>query len=569
MKATSKHSPIPALANAALTDISGRLQKVGQDLNLSEFIKEAGLDMLERLLSVCNQMPTVAAAIDEFHGLDTISAAIKTAGQRVRAAQSTSVLNEPRPTKPAIKTGSVLEPPALLQHPIKTGELKIITYDFTESTKLPEGATEEDAEKLKNDLVLIKDKRDPQKQTIPVQLQTDKTFFNPDSTGLYEILTRAGEFEKCLVITNPQGPGRRRQFSVVVRVTDPRNWRNIATRSLWAVHKYSEQEYTEWFDGLADGKSLSKGKRCYVLVSPLGDGSVPFRVKQDLGTQTGEDVYEISFDTYCPGPYDFPMNGSNYGEPKNIGGNGYNSWADGNDCCEQRLHIDGKGGTSFRNYHGDVYVPTSFKVLPVSPEETDEDDEYGMSNGQSKTSPILPGNISDVELNLLGKTAEFSIYNNGTDIQINGGKQLSQLDGLITLVRDHGFAEDVARGIIKRSARLKKFACRVIYPEYIKQAADPYLAGQGPSAPSFPPTPYAGESFMGNNVQTQSPMEQDVPIPGMQPPAGNRAIYDPTQNMTAHEKNTLQSAVDMGQKEIPPASVEAWAHLDRAPISIA
>jgi len=288
--------------------------------------------VLERLVRVCHQVPKVAAAIDDYHGLEVISEAIKAAGERQRAAESNSVLNEPRAPRPPVTIGSVLELPPELQDPIKSGELKIVTYDFTEQTKLPHGYTEEDTEKLQNDLVLITDKRDSQKTAIPYDVKTEKAFVNPTDTGIYEVLTRAGKFERCLVLVKPQGPRVRETLVTVIRLSEPRNWRNIGSRSLWVVNQETtlqdSTKWDKWWDQLPEG-SLSVGKRRYVIVGPRGDCTLPFRVRKDLATEFGSDVYEVDFDSYCPGPYDFPLQGPDYG-PR-----GHNDM-DWGDCCDTR-----------------------------------------------------------------------------------------------------------------------------------------------------------------------------------------------------------------------------------------
>ncbi len=448
--------------------------------------------------------------------------------------------------------------PLELQHPIKTGELKIITQDFTEQTSPPTGMTEEDQEKLLRDHILITDKRDSQKTTIPYDVQTEKAFFNPTATGLYEILTRAGNFERCLVLLRPQGPRVRADFATVIRLGEPRNWRNIGARSLWAVNASdaeSKEDFAAWFKTLPETQDLAVGKsRRYIVIGPNGDATLPFRVDKSLGDQNDSDVYEVSFDTYCPGPYSLPAAYPSYGKEPYSDVFGYDAE------YGQRIHLNGKDGQQLFNNRGDVYVPKGFRVLAVEPDETDKDikdgdntDSYPMPcpAGQSDNPPIMPGDITDVELNILGKTAAFKVWSDGSQVEINNGPRLTPLDGLITLVRDHGFTEPVARGILKRAAQQRKFTCRVIYPEYIKEAGgNPNLTGQGPVSPVFPPVPYGGNSIMGSSVQTQLPLEQEVPVPGMQPEIGNRALYDPTQNLSGPEKNTLNQAVDQGQKEI-------------------
>jgi hypothetical protein len=80
----------------------------------------------------------------------------------------------------------------------------------------PEGLTEEDQEKLLKEKVLIRDQRDDKDVSVPYNVQAEKKLFNPTETGLYHVLVKPGDFEKCLVIVNPHGPHGRKQFCTVV-----------------------------------------------------------------------------------------------------------------------------------------------------------------------------------------------------------------------------------------------------------------------------------------------------------------------------------------------------------------
>ena len=277
----------------------------------------------------------------------------------------------PAPSPRPIFSGSILDVPLELQHPIKTGELKIITQDFTEQTSPPTGMTEEDQEKLLRDHVLITDKRDSQKTTIPYDVQTEKAFFNPTATGLYEILTRAGNFERCLVLLRPQGPRVRADFATVIRLGEPRNWRNSAPAacgpSMLAMPKARKI--------LPPGSRRCLRPRTWpsaraAATSSSGPTATP-RCRsgstKSLGDQNGSDVYEVSFDTYCPGPYSLPAAYPSYDKKPYSDVFGYDAE------YGQRIHLNGKDGQQLFNNRGDVYVPKGFRVLAVEPDETDKD----------------------------------------------------------------------------------------------------------------------------------------------------------------------------------------------------
>ena len=135
-------------------------------LDLKKFLKEARLTTLDMLVKACQYAPQMAAAIDEFHGLDIIKEAIEIARVRESQPKIASVLSE-APKKPEAES-----------------TLKVITYDTTVQTGLPAGYSEEDQEKLLRDGVLIKDERGNDAVSVPYNIQVEKKLFNPTESGL-------------------------------------------------------------------------------------------------------------------------------------------------------------------------------------------------------------------------------------------------------------------------------------------------------------------------------------------------------------------------------------------------
>lgn len=507
------------------------LEKLGQDLNLADFLKQASLDVLERVVNICREMPVVASMLDECHGLHVVAEAIKTANARYVA--SNSVLADA--ASPEVRYGSVLDPDPQLLHPIKTGELKVISPSFTEDTTLPSDLSQDDREKLRVDAILIKDQRDSHRTTVPYAVQTKKVFFNPAETGIYDVLTDAHEFERCLVVRNPRGDVSGASFVTVVRLSEPRNWRNVSARSVWAVHKYDE-DWQDWFDKLPDGSKPKQNRRNrYMLIGPNREATLPFKVTDKSGDYAGSSVYQAEFDDWCDyPPEDVPTlrtveRGSRFGDV--------------------RIHIDAVDGTALRGSRGDVYVPKSFKLLSLKPEAAADDDEYGCcASGGSETPPIRLGELLDVELELLRKTAAFEARSDGYRVIINGGDRLTPQDSLLELVVKHGFTEPVARGIIKKAQESRKFECRVIYPDYIKQAD--LLSPAMTSVPAPPEPQMTSLPAMGRNLPTQLPSETLTGIPSMRPQNTGVGTYDPMQALTPDERYMLGKAVQTGQKEI-------------------
>ncbi len=540
---------LPAFAAAAMPDLAQGLTKMAADLeaqskalDLPTFLKQASLPALDHFVKTCQQLPLVAAAMQQHHGFECVSEAIKLA----KARGCCSALDM-KPVKPVVKktTGSVLDkPPAI--NPIKTGALKVITFDATQQTDLPEEINEADQEKLLRDTVLIVDKRDPQETSIVYNTQVETRLFNPGDSGLYEVLVKPGEFERCFIAYQPHGPNGRKDYCTVIRVGDEANWINTHPTRVWACSRIEGKDYDDWYEGLTEAKSLSTGKTRYILVGPKGNSTLPFKVTESLGEETGTPVYEVDFDTYCD--YDnrnsilAPTTHDSYGWDDGS----YSKYSDG-----QRIHLNGKQGTKLRSSLGDVYVPEGYKLLTVKPDKGDKKppSDSGCCSempdyGQSETPPIRLGNLVDAELAIMTKTAGLTIYNDGTSCEINR-QRMTPLAGLIHLVRDHGTTEKAARFLLKEAQRRQKITCRIKY-------ADPYMTNQGPDAPAYYDTPMNGDNFMGFQGQTQAPRQEDINIPSMSASKTDRNIYnpnpmyDPQRGDQAH----LNQSAQTGQKDV-------------------
>jgi hypothetical protein len=140
---------LPKLAATALTDVTAELIAHRQELNLPRFCKEAAsLDQLQWLVGTLQRFPKIAQAVITHHGgVDFLTEAVAAASSRIKVASS--VLGPPQMQQDVLRLvgGSVLDAPVPV-HPIKSGALKIVTYDATQQTAKPADLDEEDAEKL-------------------------------------------------------------------------------------------------------------------------------------------------------------------------------------------------------------------------------------------------------------------------------------------------------------------------------------------------------------------------------------------------------------------------------------
>lgn len=521
---------IGTFAKTATMNTTKAFAEVGSTLNLPAFLKQAGLDILSKLVASCKEAPHIAEAIDQFHGLNIIKEAIALAKERASAPKIASVLSEAPKQAPSQST------------------LEVITYDYTHQKALPPGYSEEDQEKLLRDGVLIKDQRDRDNVSIPYDIQTEKKFFNPTESGLYDILVKPGDIERCYVAVYPMGANKRSNFVTVVRTEGTPDWVNTRADQVWALSRIEGEDFNKWFDALPEANTVSRSGR-YMAISHRGDSTVPFRVLKEYGTDANTTVYEVHLEDHSKFPPKGDISGCCYSDPLN-----YDKWRDG-----VRLHLNGKKGSSLRSSMGDIFVPENFKLLKVSKGEDDVEnakDQGACGCGESDPPALQPGNLIDAQLALYQKTASMVVYHNGTKLDVfsnapqGGGlieKELSEKQALVSLVSKHGFREDSAREIIKRAAAKRKIEFRV---KYASPYGPPMMVNQGPNAPTDPGPVMGGETIMNSNVPTQMGIDIGMPVADMSASRTDRSIYNPN---TAFDKKTLQSIVDAansGQREI-------------------
>ena len=516
---------MPAFAKCATLNTQQTFAELGEALNLKTFLKQAGLEVIGSLIKMCQYAPQVANAIDAFHGLDIIKEAMAAAKLREAAATTkvASVLSE-APETPESAKG-----------------LKVITYDATVQTKLPAGHTEEDQEKLLRDGVLIQDQRDRDNVSIPYNIQVEKKLFNPTESGLYEILVKPGDIERCYVAVHPQGAAKRENFITVVRTDGKPDWLNTRADQVFALSRVEGEEFDKWFDALPEANSVPSKDARYIALSKRGDCTAPFRVIREYGKSEHDmQCYEVHLEDHSKYPPKGSICGSCYTDPLN-----YDKWRDG-----VRIHLNGKKGSSLRASMGDIFVPEGFKLLKVSKGEDDAEtvkDQGACGCGESDPPALQPGNLVDAQLALMGKTAALTVYHNGTEVSINKEASLSPIKALVTLVEHHGLREEAAREILKQASAKKKFECRVKY-------ADPYggamLVNSAPNAPTDPGPVMGGESIMGTSVPTQLGIDVGLPVSGMSASNTDRSVYNPNTQFDKRDVRSIVDAAQSGQREV-------------------
>ena len=540
---------VPGALEAGLTDFE---QHCAEKLSLPDFLKQAGLKMLGKLVSTCMHYPDIAEVLEDMHGLDVVQQAIKSAGLRATTGSIFDDDVKMRVAVPVIKPiyDSVLNEKRADDDAKQ--KVKVLRFDDTKVVGLPEGMTEEDKEKLLKDSVLIEDHRDGEQVSVPYNVRVETKLFNPTETGLYEVLVKQGEFERCFIAMAPHGPNGRKSFCTVVRVGDKEkaNWENIHATRVWCSSKIEGEDYDKWFSGLDTADALPESSKSrYMLLGQRGECSLPFKVEKSYGGEDGSTVYEVDFSTYCSRSNREGLHSVSHYD---FDDTEYSSYTDG-----QRIHLNGKDGTRLRSSMGDLWAPTGMKKLVVKWSKSDEaaskekKDSGGCGcvsswdEGSSDALPIQPGNLVDAELAVMTHTKGLKVAHDGCEVWINDGGPLPPLEALIHLVVDHGFREKAARLMLKEAQSKRAIRVRVKY-------ASPYLSDSAPSAPQFPEPMQGGGNPMGFAGATQQFQAEDVAIPGMSAANTDRNIYNvnPANTPDPMDASGIQRAGQTGQKEI-------------------
>ena len=336
--------------------------------------------------------------------------------------------------------------------------------------------------RLVRDGFTIKDTRDEASKSEVFEVDYDKRFGSPATSGVYNVLLRSGGTAQAWVF---MPTGDTKCDHCVVVDTKGKNY-FIAEPS--AVFVRGDED-TEGPDAYSKAKALSTVEpgKCYVLVNKDGSATKPFEVKSVIaenGTRTKFRVYWKDYPKFNRPTY----------------GHDFETLHSGRCCdpcdCNDRdyLEVAEFDGTKITESGKDgLVIPKNWKVIEIGGEINDT----GLSNYEARRAmedAFQPGTLNDV-LEALNKNA-FHKLTVGSD------------DGLEYYVRFNGdFVDGPTMNYKAASIRLvSKYAMSVDDAEsMLKEAKDTYKArrmiklGQmvGVSMPNPPPQGYGQDEFTG------------------------------------------------------------------------
>lgn len=522
---------------------------------------------VKHAVELCERFPNIKAAMHQHYGADVFEQALLSIKARLvkDATVRNSILHvQPIRAEFVEKTSSSILPDMSPVDPIKSGSLKIMRVDPEErfTHNIPERSREEATGDTRRGSIVITDKRAPEQKSTLYNVALPTAYTNPTQSQVVDVLTDQGKFEKCLIVHNPYSGGGQHSFVTVVRLEGGRkkNWLNSDATNIWTRPPANDrQHFKEWFDGLSSAKP-SKGST-YVALTGDGCGTLPFEVTSVLS----DGDYRVDYET-CSDRSKLPHLSRNYnsglGYREMTGGPaGYSSY-------DAIMHLNGRKGSSFRSVGGELYLPESAKLIKVQDppdfEAKDEDD----------VSPLKPGNLIDVQNQIIQKTAYVKLWApNSDEIVLTsrlGHVRLSKLAAYVSLVRDHGLGIPDADAAIEKATKLGAAKFRILYAPAYEKHADPAWPGyggdlldQGPSAPrEGPPPTGSGYPWSGGAIN-RYPQEEHLEVPGMNAYQTDPWIYDPTRipdsgtGPSGNDQSTtgVQNAAATGQKDVFDTSV--------------
>lgn len=518
----------------------------------------------KQAVQICHDYPGIAQCFDDFYGKDFFANVVETLREKsasLEAELSREMGREvyqyhfngknrkrprkvlSRPEEPRAK--SVLDNPEWKRASAAHAVLIRTKQAMSELGRLGTLTTKE-AEAMAANGYLIEDRRDTDEVSQVFSSDLSQQLTNPDSTGVYKVLTRPGEFTRSLVLSGPYADSGRKNAVTVVAV-DGKEWLNAHSSHVFVQNAANTvEEYDKWYESLSSSDKLSVGSE-YLLVTKNRDGTTPFTVTDDYG----DDRYGVRFHDWAdlsrPGQLEVPRREQSF--------SGYGS------SDASLLYLSDRNSHTLRLAQGILYAPAAHKVIKL-PELADrigscspcsaDDGPSATPDASSKKPPFALGSLEDLQTELLRKTSSLRVYASGCEASVNGSPLQPQRQCLFDLVLQHGLREKDAKAVLQladyAAVRNDHVNLRVHYgPDYpLSKKANPQeFLGPGPGAPAIPEPSFGYDQSYGG-VPTQYPEEFAEPVPELDPGLTDPNIYNPLpENMP--DPMLMQQAQQAGQ----------------------
>lgn len=546
----------------------GGTSKVASAIDLGDLLR-SDIRYLSPTISMCRMWPGVKAAMDVHYGVDFLEGIVEHFRKKAEGLLDEEE-SAPSPVLRKVNRGVPLnkykfrkrKPGAVLKEAVAddpespdVNKLELIT----ENNPVMD---EEEQQKLLRDGHLIRDSREePDEFTQQYNTQVQMTLTNPDITGIYEVLTKPGDFEKCLVIFAPYGEDRRKRYVTVIRLGDSKAWKNIHPTKVYVRQGSTgpnQDGKLDWYEDLPgeENGAIRKGG-IYVAVTPGGQGTSPFEASNKID----DDTYELYWKDYGSESPAYAHQDS----------------SDGRICCgpsdtcydRPTLVKNKRKGCKILLENKCLYLPEECKIIkikdPPKCKECDKDcDECTCDYCHSpyEADPVIyPGEPKDLQMALRQKTSELKIVDDHCEVLINS-QRMSKKAGLLHLVFRHGLSEKDAKAMLKEAEDLHGVRYRVKYAQGFPMGG----MNQYPMMGGFPPPSSGGDGFaMGpyqmpeqfsstdlpfTGAPVQEPFMSQQTIPGLEAGMTDPNIYNPMMVQDPMAQQVAQQAQQTGQKEV-------------------
>lgn len=144
-------------------------------------------------------------------------------------------------------------------------------------------------ERLVRDGMLLVDDRDDKDKSVMVSSRFPASYANPNESGLFDVLTVGGKFQKRVILNRPRSVGHGNVKFVLVIDPESGKFVNVRPRDVWTQCGH-EQEWKKWFDGLSDTGSVEVGGT-YVLLNHIGESTIAFKVLKKMEGESGTSLW--------------------------------------------------------------------------------------------------------------------------------------------------------------------------------------------------------------------------------------------------------------------------------------
>ena len=542
------------LAKVAADPMAAAL--AGLDFDLREFLS-TDWRLAKAAWDIGQQYPLIKQGFDKFYGPSfflEVATACKEAQDKACCNLMPKAPAKKKPAAPKAASDSLIPETVKTAASLKNKVKIVVNEDVALKQNMP-GApklTTTDRTKLLHHGYLVKDERTGDELSLAYNTQVKQVLTNPPETGIYDVLESPGEFDRMLVVLHPYANSGQRGFTTVVRLEgDNKAWLNAANSSIFTKRVKATEQFRDWFKGLKGPKTLDKDAY-YLAVSESGSATCPFRVREVF--EDGR--YKVDFQS----DIDYGRGRRSSNMPRTVLDAGPQGCGIGESCVsnyDALLVVAGRKGTKLRAASGELHVPDDFKFFKLKGPPAPKKDDLGLAqydpctgNSSDAAKPIVPGDIADIQVLFTEKTAALKIYGDHNEATLSSEKRGlergSWKSALFSLIENHGLGEDQAQAMLKAAQAKGAASYRIKY-------ADNYpFPGPGSGAPTIPAPEYGTEPIGYNNVRSQYPQEQDIPVPGLEASRTDPRIYDPFLRITPDQgaMNTAQQAAGDGQKEV-------------------